>query len=333
MKNRIWNGALILLALLFVGLFAGFAVTVLHIRELTLQLSPKSASAEKPRVALISQVQNNPFWRSVEEGAASASKRFGMDLEYMGPSRIDPGEQTRLLEKAMAERFDALLVQGLNDPASARLIDQAIASGIPVITIDADEPESARMAYVGTDNRAAGQRMGDVVVRSIGESGGIGVLIGSEASNQQLRLEGFRSVVERYPGLSIEDVRTSNISRLQAEEQAEDMLREHPDLKAIVGFSSLDGPGIAEAAEHLKANDLLVFGFDDLGNTRQAISQCQIAATLVQQPNRMGEEAITLIHDYIQGQKITELHYTGTTILDRAALVTAEDGTPVEGCR
>lgn len=334
MKNRIWNGGLILLALLFAGLFAVFAAAVQHTRDLTSQLKPGAASGEtRPRIALISQEQNNPFWRSVEEGATSASERLGMDLEYMGPSRINPAEQSRLLEKAIAERFDGLLVQGQSDPAYALLIDQAVASGIPVLTVDADEPGSERIAYVGTDNRGAGQRMGEVVVRSVGESGMIGVLIGSEVSNQQLRLEGFRSVVAQHPGLTIADVRTSNISRLQAEEQAEDMLREHPGLKAIVGFSALDGLGIAEAAKQLGADGLLVFGFDDPGNTRQEIGRCRIAAALLQEPARIGEEAVSLLRDYMDGRKISELHYTGTSVLDRAALATADDEAALESCR
>lgn len=339
MKNRIWNGGLLLLALLFAGLLAGFAMTVQQTRDLTSQLKPErtgtgasGAAGERPRIALIAQAQDNPFWRSVEQGAETAAGRYGMDLEYMGPSRIDPVEQSRLLEKAIAEGFDALLVQGLNDPAYARLIDQAGAAGIPVVTIDADEPESSRIAYVGTDNQAAGRRMGELVVRSVGQTGKIGVLLGSEASNQQLRLEGFRSVIGQYPGLAIEDVRTSNISRLQAEEQAEDMLREHPELNAIVGFSALDGLGIAEAVKHAAADGVLVFGFDDPGDTRQEIRQCRIAAALVQQPVKIGEDAVTLVHDYRQGKPIEKLHYTATTVLDRAALAGGA-GATLESCK
>ncbi|QHT59395.1 sugar ABC transporter substrate-binding protein [Paenibacillus lycopersici] len=336
MKNRIWNGGLILLALLFAGLFACFATAVAHTRDWTLQLKPASTAPGEdgkrpPRVALIAQVQNNPFWRSVEEGAASASKRFGMELEYMGPFRVDPAEQKRLLEKAIAERFDALLVQGQNDPSYARLIDQAAANGIPVIAVDADEPGSERLAYVGTDNRTAGRRMGELVLRAVGETGKIGVLIGSQASNQQLRLAGFRDVVKRHPGLTVEDVRSSNTSRLQAEEQAEDMLRRHPDLKAIVGFSALDGLGIAEAAKRMAAGNVLVFGFDDPGSTRDEIRGCQITAALVQQPSRMGEEAVTLIHDHLRGRKPEELHFTGTTVLDRASLAAEDAGAASAG--
>lgn len=334
MNHRIGNGALVALALAFAGLLALFAAAVSHTRELTSRLaSEPGAGAAKPRVALIAQARNNPFWLSIEQGARSASERYGMSLEYMGPTRIDPAEQTRLLEKAIAERFDALLVQGLNDPAYAGLIDQAVADGIPVLTLDADEPGSRRLAYVGTDNRAAGERLGEAVVRRVGENGELGVLIGSEASNQKLRLEGFRGVVARHPGLAIADVRTSNISRLQAEEQAEDLLLAHPGLKAIVGLSALDALGIAEAAERTGRGDtLLVFGFDEPGHTRREIAACRIAATLVQQPERMGAEAIALLEDAMQGRPVAEFHYTATTVLDRAALSAEERGGEAAGC-
>lgn len=325
MSKWMWNAGLAVLALAFLGLLAGFASTAVHIRKLAGELEP--AHPEEPqrrRVALISQELDNPFWRSVESGARASAGRYGMTIEYGGPRRIDPQEQSRLLEKAIAERFDAVLVQGLNEPSYAALIDRASAQGIPVITVDADEPNSARIAYVGTDNKLAGERMGRLVAQTIGGTGRIGVVLGSEAVNQKLRLEGFRSVIDRYPGLAVADVRISNISRLQAAKEAEDMLRERPGLRAIVGFSALDGPGIAEAVQRQQAASPAVFAFDDLESTRQEIRQCRIKATLVQNPVEMGEEAVALLHAYFQGERIGKVHYTGTTVLDRSAL--ADDG-------
>ncbi|MWC27692.1 substrate-binding domain-containing protein [Paenibacillus sp. MMS18-CY102] len=322
MLNRVWNVGLIVLTAVFVGLLAAFVITILHTRELAEQLEQgdKSAvAAERTRIALISQELDNPFWRSVEEGARAAAAEYGMDLTYLGPLRINPEEQARLLEKAIAQGFDGLLIQGLNDPAYAQLIGKAFERGIPAITIDADEPGSARVAYVGTDNWQAGEEMGRLVIRMAGAKGRIGVLLGSEAMNMKLRLAGFRNVVKQTKGLSIEDVRISNISRLQATEQAEGMLRKHPGLLAVVGFSALDGVGIVEAAKRVKAGDLPVFAFDDLENTRQAIRECRIAAALVQQPGRMGQEAVNLLHTYLQdGAVAAAFHFTTTNVLDRA---------------
>lgn len=327
MSNRIWNLGIALLSLTFFFLLAGFGVTSLHTRQLAGQLKPADpAEPSRLRVGLISQELNNPFWRSVESGARSAAERHGMDLEYAGPLRINAEEQARLLEKAIAKGTDALLVQGLNEPGYARLIDQAAAKGIPVITVDADEPNSKRIAYVGTDNKRAGAQMGELVVRTIGKSGRIGVLLGSKANNQRLRLEGFLGVVNRYPGLAVADIRYSNISRLQAAGEAETMLQQHPELRAIVGFSALDGPGIAEAVQRVGAANVSVFAFDDLETTREAIRQGRIEATIVQQPYQMGVEAVDLVHAYFQGEEIGKLHVTETAVLNRNSLASAESG-------
>ncbi|MBM7567560.1 substrate-binding domain-containing protein [Paenibacillus sacheonensis] len=318
MLNRIWNIGLLLLAAAFAGLLAAFALTALHTRELAGKLEPANESGQigRVRVALISQELDNPFWRSVEQGARASAERSGMELAYMGPLRINPEEQARLFKKALLEGFDALLVQGLNDPTYAQLIAQASADGIPVVTIDADEPNSARIAYVGTDNRRAGEDMGRLVGRRAGGHGKVGILLGSEADNQRLRLEGFRGIAKTFPDLTVADVRFSNISRLQATEQAEDMLRKHPGMFAVIGFSALDGVGIAEAAKRAGTPGLQIFAFDDLASTRQAIANRRITAALVQQPVRMGEEAIALLHAYLQGRTVEKLHYTATTVLD-----------------
>jgi len=328
MSNRIWNASLLLLAVAFLVLLAGFASSVLRTRELAGRLeAPKTAGPSPLRVALISQELDNPFWRSVEEGARASAARYGMEIEYSGPLRIDASEQARLLDKSIAEGFDALLVQGADDPAYAALIDRAADEGIPVVTIDADEPDSRRIAYVGTDNKRAGEEMGRLVVRTVGESGGIGVLLGSEAVNQRLRLEGFRGVLARYPKLTVADVRISNISRLQAAQQAEAMLRENPGLRAIVGFSSLDGLGIAEAVQREQASSTVsVFAFDDLENTRQAIRQSRIEATIVQKPYSMGWEAVEVVRSYLGGLKPPALRLTGTAVLDKAALEAGNAG-------
>ncbi|RUS47744.1 substrate-binding domain-containing protein [Cohnella sp. AR92] len=327
MSNRIWNVTLLLLACAFLTLLILFAFSAGHTRDLALQLRPESAAEHPPlRVALISQELNNPFWRSIEEGARASAQRNGMTVEYAGPLRNNAEEQIRLMEKAVASGADALILQGLGDPAYAKLIDEASERGIPVVTVDADEPTSRRIAYVGTNNRLAGETMGELVVGNSGESGGIGVLLGSEATNQKLRLEGFRSVVGRNPKLSIVDVRISHISRLQAAKQAQEMLLEHPDLKAIVGFSALDGAGIAEAAALTGSSDVRVFAFDDLENTRRAIREDRIEATIVQSPYGMGAKAIDILHDFLQGKKINEMNYSAIRVLDKSALPAEEEG-------
>lgn len=321
MSNRKWNLGLLLLFAVFACLLLQFVLSTLRIGELVRPLEPGPPDGQRPRrIVLIPQELDNPYWRSIEQGAREAARKYGMELSYAGPFRIDPAEQSRLLEKAIAAKADAILLQGIGDPQYRELIDKASGRGIPVIAVDTDEPGSRRLAYVGTDNTEAGKRMGELVTQASGGAGTIGVLIGSEAANQRLRLEGFRSVVGRYPKLAIAEVRSSNISRLQAAEQAAAMLHGHPQIGYLVGFSALDGPGMLEAAGRVRPEGLRIFAFDDLPETTEGVRQCRIASSIVQQPRQMGYDAVALLHGYFQGKTPQTKRYTDTSVLDLSAL-------------
>ncbi|MNI28228.1 D-ribose-binding periplasmic protein precursor [compost metagenome] len=166
MSNRKWNISMIVLFIIFAWLLLNFMFSAQRIYSLVKAFN-SSANMEvyPPHVVLIAQELDNPFWRSIEQGAVQASHNYGMNIEYMGPFRINPAEQMKLLEKTITKKVDAIFVQGLNDPLYRKLIDQAFVQGIPVITIDSDEPESRRLSYVGTDHVAAGKRMGELVVQ------------------------------------------------------------------------------------------------------------------------------------------------------------------------
>ncbi|OAS16673.1 substrate-binding domain-containing protein [Paenibacillus oryzisoli] len=327
MRKRSWTLGLLGLILVFCYVMMQFLIATMHLGRLVGQMEPQS-EAEEPfkHVMLIAQELDNPFWRMVERGASEASASLGMKIDYLGPIRINPDEQTNLLEKSIAAKPDALLVQGIKEPQYDRLISKAMDQGIPVITLDADEPGSRRLTYVGTDNREAGRRMGELVAGAAIGKGRIGVIIGSEqAENQQQRLEGFRAGIANRPGFEIIDIRASNISRIQAAKHTEAMLREHPAIQTLVGFSSLDAAGIVEGAKAAHRDGMLVFGFDDIAATRLGISQGTIKASIVQQPHEIGSVAVELLASHFLGYTLPQQHVIDTYILDTTTL------TPVSG--
>ncbi|AJY74227.1 substrate-binding domain-containing protein [Paenibacillus beijingensis] len=316
MPSRRWNFAIVILFIVFACLLLQFVFSTMRLREL---VNPKPGAMNgnpPPHVVLIAQEIDNPYWRTIEEGAREASEKYGMNVEYTGPIRINPAEQIRLLEKAIAAKADAILVQGINDPQQRLLIGQAADKGIPVITVDADEPYSRRLSYIGTNNLNAGKTMGELVAKAAGGEGSIGVLIANENSySQQLRLAGFREVIGRYPDLDVVGVRASDNSRLQGAQQAEELLAKYPQVRYMIGFSALDGLGILEAANRESPAGLKIFAFDDLSETKEAVRQCKIVSTIVQQPHEMGYGAISMLHDYFQGKKPAPQYYTQANIL------------------
>jgi len=300
-------------------LFVGFAHHSSKMGSIVRELRGHPGNEEhRYHIVLIEQERYHPYWEMVEKGAEQAAERYDIDIEFTGPVRNNIDEQINLLEKAIAARVDAIIVQGLNEEKFTPIIDKAVSRGIPVVTIDTDAPASQRLAYVGTDNVAAGERLGRLVVDTTAGKGKIGVIIGSElAENQLQRLAGLSNIVKRYDALQIVDVRSSNISHMEAIQQAADMLRLHPEITIMVGTSSTDALGVLQAAKSLK-RELTIIGFDNQEEMLAAISRGEIKATVAQQPYLMGDTAVRLLQEHFQGKALLSEYYTGVKVLNKS---------------
>jgi ribose transport system substrate-binding protein len=319
MGERKWTISLILLFVLFLYVLIHFVINTIHIEKTVQDLEDrKIVTKNKSHFIFISQEYDNPYWRKVEQGADDAADRLGVSLEYVGPFRTSAEEQIKLLEKAIASQVDGIIVQSLDEKTFTPVINKAISQHIPVITIDTDAPKSNRIAYVGTDNYAAGEQLGKTVAKFTKGSGKIGVIIGSDSSeSQQMRLNGFLTIIKKYPKLHVVDILPSNISKIQATLQSESMLRNYKDISIMVGTSALDAVGILNATKNLHENKIKIFGFDDLEETLQAVSNQSIQATIIQKPNEMGFQSVRLLVDSLQGRGINKENFTPTEVVTK----------------
>lgn len=318
--DKKWLAAAAVLISLLTYLFIGFAHHSGKMSSIVKELQGHEGNGTKRyHIVLIEQERYHPYWEMVERGAQQAAEEYEIDIEFVGAVRNNMEEQLNLLEKAIAARVDAIIVQGLNEEKFTPLIDKAVARGIPVVTIDTDAPDSKRLAYVGTDNVAAGESLGRLVVERAGESGKIGVIIGSEIAESQLqRLDGLKQVIGQHSGLEIVAVRSSNISHMEAIQQASEMLREHPEISIMVGTSATDALGMLQAAKSLRRDELIIIGFDNQKETLAAIRRGEIQATVAQQPFSMGRTAVKLLYDHFQGEQLLPAYYTEVKVLDRS---------------
>ncbi|MBF6214462.1 sugar ABC transporter substrate-binding protein [Nocardia puris] len=108
------------------------------------------------------------FWNVVKNGAEAAGERLGVRVDYTSDG--DPGGQSKLIDNAIAQGVDGLVVSMANPEALRPSVERAIASGIPVVTINSGEADSARfgaIGHVGQSERLAGESAG----RRLAEAG------------------------------------------------------------------------------------------------------------------------------------------------------------------
>ena len=106
----------------------------------------------------------DPFWSVVSNGARDAARDLGVRVEYQAPTSFDMVGMSNLIEAAVASRPAALVVSVPDTAALGPSIRAAIASGVPLVTINSGA-EAWRalgaLAHIGQTEHEAGVAAGE----------------------------------------------------------------------------------------------------------------------------------------------------------------------------
>jgi LacI family transcriptional regulator len=140
------------------------------------------------------------------------------------------------LDKIRRRGSHGVVVKAPDDPEVRDAIDRLDEARIPVVTLVTDLPSSRRRAYVGMDNRAAGQTAAYLVSQwSTDPSGAVLVTLSSSAfRGEEERESGFRSAMRRLaPGRDIVELSETDGIDDRMRELVADVLSRRNDIKAV----------------------------------------------------------------------------------------------------
>lgn len=183
--------------------------------------------------------------------------------EIVGPTEMNLVAEAQAMEAAIAKRPDGFMVICWDAKTMTPPINKAMDAGIPVVTIDADAPDSKRLCYVGTDWYTLGQDLANALAKEIGNKGKVAMIGLVGADNMETAFRGFTDVMAKFPGVSIVAKEHDNSNKAEAARIATALMQKHPDLAGLAGFDSESGPGIARAVKEAgKAGKVKVVGND-----------------------------------------------------------------------
>lgn len=285
-----------------------------------------ATSPKQITVALVPKLVH-PFFEDCRIGGDKKAKELGVKFEWVAPPSGDPAVQVRMIEDLVAKKVDAIAISP-NEPKSVEpVIADAIAKGIKVITFDADSPDSKRIMYIGTDNKAAGVQMGETMAKLVGGKGEVAIITGGlGALNLNQRIEGVKEALKKYPDMKLVDTQGTDDDLAKGLSVAEAMLRARPNLVGIFGISATGGPSAAKALAEsefaARRGKLMVVSFDDLQETVKGIEEGYIQATMVQKPVQMGSLAVQWMKDLVEGKAQPKNIDTGVTVVTKENLKT-----------
>lgn len=260
---------------------------------------------DRPSVRRLAFVTNNAadFWTIARKGTEQADAELaGATVEF----RLGDGtaaEQKRIVDDLLAKGVDGIAISPV-DPANQTGMLNDAARQTVVFTHDSDAPDSRRECYVGTDNVAAGREAGGLIKEALPQGGTIAVFVGKlDARNAQERLQGIKDAIAGST-ISIIDVRTDDTDQVRAKANVSEMLVSHPDVAALVGLWSYNGPAILSAVRDAgRIGQVKIIAFDEDDETLTGVKSGAIMGTVVQQPYEFGYRSMTLLAKALDGDR------------------------------
>ena len=192
------------------------------------------------------------YWYPCFQGMKDAARALGVSAYYNGSPTYDATTQAETFEQTIALHPDGILVH----PAVAEVfvdpIKRATQQGIQIATFAADSPESARIAYVTSDNVKEGNAAAEQIAKKLGGKGEVMLMRNPGQTNHEVRCDSFIAYLkEHYPDIKVvaEEVSGQNEDKTNAAVKA--VAQAHPDLAAVFTPEATSAAGAAQAGLEL----------------------------------------------------------------------------------
>ena len=258
-----------------------------------------SAHDQDEKYFLVSTNVKIPYWQAGSAGLFQAAQQLKVRSEFAGPDTYDPKAEQKAFQQAVQSKPTGILVSVADPSLMKDDIDQAVAAGIPVITVDSDAPASKRLLFIGTDNYHAGQIGGQRLAKELNGKGNVVVFTIPEQANLKERLRGYRDALEAFPQIKITRVvDMKGDSRLAFDTATEVLGQDKKEsTAAFVCLEALAGKEVATVLSQHGVKDKVVVAMDTDEDTLSWIQKGVIAATISQKPYTMSYVGLKMLDD------------------------------------
>ena len=255
----------------------------------------------KYRFAVIPKALDLPVFDYARKGAERAARELGnVEVIWRGPETGDQLKQKEILEAFITQRVDGIAISCLNGDFVTEAINRAVDSGIPVVTWDADAPNSKRLAFWGVDDKAGGRIMGEEAVKLLGGKGTVALMTSIGATNLQRRLDGVTEVLAKYPDIKVVETFDVKEDTVKAAELIATGTNRYPNLGAWISVGGW--PVFTRNALVPVPKTTHVISFDTIQPAPQLLKEGKVQILIGQKYFGWGTEPVKLLADIKAGK-------------------------------
>ena len=253
--------------------------------------TPGAGGGPRLKVAMVTHSgPGDTFWDIVQKGAKAAAAKDNVDFLYSADP--DGGKQAQLVQTAIDQKVDGIIVTLAKPDALKDVIAKATAAKIPVVSINSGAEVSAQLgavAHFGQDESVAGEAAGKELAKIgakkalcvIHEQGNVGLEARCSGAKKTFGGDMQNLFVQ---GTNMPQVKSSITAKLQAD-------------KSIDGVLTLGAPIAATAVDSVKetSSKAKVATFDMNKDLVASIKAGTIQFAVDQQPYLQGYEGVDQI--------------------------------------
>jgi simple sugar transport system substrate-binding protein len=277
------------------------------------------ARAEDIKLAVVTHGQSSDsYWGVVKKGVDDAAKQMHVKVSYQAPQTTDMVAEARMIDAAVTQKVQGLVVSIPDPTALEKPIRAAVAAGIPVIVIDSGEDQVEKLGlklYVGTTSYFEQGQLAAKRLMALGVTKG--VCANAEPGNlvNESACDGFKKAMNgNGDRVDISMDPTDTGARILA------YLSSHPDVNGIL---ALGAPQCMNIVNAMREKGILakykIANFDVSPETLVALKKGEIQFSFDSQQYLMGYLPIVMLTlNAKYGTLPTKNVYTGPTPITAA---------------
>jgi len=244
-----------------------------------------------------------PIGAIINSGLSAASKELGVEVEKRSTksAEFSPSELKRLIESAIAQKPDGLIISDPEPPALNETIKSATSQGIPVVLAQTGAGQieaTGALTYVGNDEKATGE-LGGELLKKAGGSHGLLVTLPPGYPIVEERNEGFESgfggEVTELSLKQFTDVTATTNSLLAT-------LEKDSSINTVFSVGSVFIPALIAVRKQLgDRGEEMIWGTIDISpQALEAVKEGALKFAIDQQPYLQGYLPVLYLKQYLE---------------------------------
>jgi ribose transport system substrate-binding protein len=273
------------------------------------------------RIAYMPPATEFNYYQAIGKGIEQKAKELGVETFMLAPqSGSDIAGQMGMIQDVLTQDVDAIILSTHDENAAAPLVKQAVDSGVAVIIVNSDIRNfpTAVHGVVGYSQRGGTHNLGLYAAGRASGVAKVGVLEGLPGYHSTERIGGFLDAFATFPKMEVVATLSTEWNVETGYSSMTDMLQAHPEIQIVVAANDYEAIGAARAAREQGREDVLIYGNDGDTTGLEDIAAGTWTATVNTTPFVMGQVALQVTIDCLNGVYPGGWVETPTVVVDKS---------------